>query len=84
MTPERVRTLTANGMTVNKRELYNIEKDPWESENIVGKEEEETSVFQSLVDEFILAGGKSGEDANDILILNDDDMKKLRALGYIK
>lgn len=78
--------LEGNPFNSKIRELYNIEEDPYEKDNIILKQPELTVFFQNLIDDFMNEPNivdKSLIEKNKTR-LSSETIKKLRALGYIK
>ena len=84
MAQARVAELTELGYTVDKRELYNLEEDSREQRNLVRENPEAVASFQKLTDSFIRAGERRESGKDDIIVLSESDVKRLKALGYIK
>ena len=84
MIAAQVAELTEKGFRAEKRELFNLDDDPWEHANLAERAADVVGTYQSMVDKFILAGSSGGTGKQEILILNQEDIKRLRDLGYIK
>ena len=84
MIAEKVNELTELGLTVQQRELYHLSDDPWENRNLVEENHEVVTAYQRLADAFIVAGKLDSTGTDNIIVLEDDEIEKLRNLGYIK
>ena len=84
MVAEKMNELTELGFTFEQRELYYLSDDPWENRNMVEENHEVVTAYQRLADAFIVAGKQDSTDTDNILVLEEDEIEKLRNLGYIK
>ena len=88
MLPQKIEELIefySKDIEINQRELYHLEDDPWEGINLIEEKPETVSTFQTMVDQYILAGNQQDAHASDNIIeLSGEEIERLRNLGYIK
>lgn len=84
MIKEKIEELEDAGKNLAQRELFDLADDPWEAENLAPAKPDVTREFQRFIDDFIRAGKGVGNDTRDFIELQEEDIRKLRDLGYIK
>jgi arylsulfatase len=68
----------------HRRELYDLEADPEERDNLYGTRPTVERAFQEILDKHLEQGKRTGSRGEDGQWLHDDEVvRRLRALGYI-
>jgi arylsulfatase len=68
----------------HRRELYDLEADPEERDNLYGTRPTVERAFQEILDKHLEQGKRTGSRGEDGQWMHDDEVvRRLRALGYI-